>query len=434
MEDKQIEKNDKTEFKLPKESIRPLGQQYQLSSNRLSSYLGLPSGGLAGEVIVDEALKAVLDTVLYPANITIVTVMQRQQGVKNLTLCIGETGGVSVGTDQTDQTELRLRPIEIDEFAGFLTGFFDNGTILESLGTALSISRNGMYALLAAADLYEVNRLMALLEKKTELDSLSIKGLKGLAVEAINEPDPRQLTTSVLATDRLSEMFDLDQGIDELCEIGIFEPAAAGVLNLTKPGLQLLPGLSEAEILASIRSYYYKEGKLTEMGVVFWRTRNYLWGIELIDQPTLFSMDFEKVFLYLQGLLSRGDYSDGIFEERSLTPEAEVPAEDQSQQPPPISCSHCGKAMAGKEKFCTNCGTPVPQQAAVSVYPEGSQSTAGKAAIACAKCGASLEPGVKFCTKCGTPTQPAQQPKTCPACHAIVEQNAKFCKKCGKGL
>lgn len=49
MEDKQIEKNDKTEFKLPKESIRPLGQQYQLSSNRLSSYLGLPSGGLAGE-------------------------------------------------------------------------------------------------------------------------------------------------------------------------------------------------------------------------------------------------------------------------------------------------------------------------------------------------------------------------------------------------
>ncbi|WP_373481501.1 zinc ribbon domain-containing protein [Acetobacterium sp.] len=431
MEDKLIENNNKHEFKLPKESIRPLGQQCQLSSNRLSSYLGLPTGGAADAVTVDEALKAVLDTVLYPGNITIVTVMQRQQGVKNLTLCIGESGGVTVGMDDT---KLRLKPVEIEEFAGFLTGFFDNGTLLESLGTGLSLSRNGLYTLLAAADLYEVNRLMALIEKKTEVDPLTVKGIKGLAAEAISEPDPRQLTTSVLATDNLTELFDIDMGISELSETGIFEQSSEGVLKLTKPGQQLIPGLSEPEILAGIRSYYYDDGMLTEMGLVIWRTRNYLWGIELTDQPTLFSMNFEKVFSYLQSLLSRGDYSDGIFDESSLMSEAAAPGEDEMIKAPVSICSNCGKVLAVKEKFCTNCGTPVPQQTPATQVPGVDQMVTESPMIHCLKCGATLEPGVKFCTKCGNSIQNNQSPNTCPSCQANVEQNAKFCKKCGQPL
>lgn len=392
MEDKLMEKNEKKEFKLPIDSIHGLGQQYQLNSNRLSSYLNLPTGGTAARVTAEEGLRTVLDTVLYPGNITIATVMQRQEGVKNLTLCSGASGVVAVGMDKT---EIRLSPVEVEEFAAFFTGFFDNGTLLESLGTGLSLSRNGLYTLLAAADLYEVNRLMALIEKKTEVDPLTDKGIKGLAAEAISEPDPRQLTTSVLATDNLPELFDIDMGISELSETGIFEPSSEGVLKLTKPGQQLIPGLSEPEILSGIRSYYYDEGMLTEMGLVIWRTRNYLWGIELTDQPTLFSMNFDKVFVYLQSLLSRGDYSDGIFDESSLMPDAAAPEAE----------------------------------------PVGADQVRVDSTVSyCSKCGAALKPENKFCTKCGTLTQNTTQPKICPSCHADVEQNAKFCKKCGQPL
>lgn len=397
-----MEKNEKKEFKLPIGSVRSLGQQYQLQCNRLSYYLNFPTGGSAAEVTDEEGLKTVLDTILYPGNIAVATVMQRQQGVKNLTLCIGTSGAVAVGMDET---EIRLSPVEVEDFTAFLSGFFDNGTLLESLGTMMSLRRNGLYTLLAAADLYEVNRLMALLEKKTEVEPLTDKGIKGLAATAITDPDPRQLTTSVLATDRLTAMFDVDMGISELCEMGIFEPSAGGVLKLTKEGQQLVVGLSEPEILTGIRSYYYDEGMLTEMGLVIWRTRNYLWGIELIDQPSLFSMDFEKVFVYLQSLLSRGDYSDGNFDVNNLSPDTET------------------AEVEGPETQAVEAKTDGPDQAAADTSHNY-----------CAKCGAVMKVGNKFCTICGTPVSHSAQPRRCPSCQASVEQNAKFCKKCGRAL
>lgn len=52
-----------------------------------------------------------------------------------------------------------------------------------------------------------------------------------------------------------------------------------------------------------------------------------------------------------------------------------------------MKCSQCGAELNG-EKFCTNCGTPVPQETTGAV---------------CSNCGEPVEG--KFCTKCGTPVE-----------------------------
>ena len=52
-----------------------------------------------------------------------------------------------------------------------------------------------------------------------------------------------------------------------------------------------------------------------------------------------------------------------------------------------MKCSQCGAELNG-EKFCTNCGTPVPQETTGAV---------------CSNCGEPVDG--KFCTKCGTPVE-----------------------------
>lgn len=357
-----MEKIEKKEFKLPRQSIRALGQAWEIKSNRLSTYLDFPEGGNPAGIALDESLRSVLETLLFPGNITTISLTQRDQGMVNTAVCTSEKGCVSVGMGETEVT---LKGMEIDAFVESLTAFFDNGTVLQTLGTTLELSRNALYALLAASDLYGIKRMIALLEKKLEVPPLTIIEMKGTVAEAINDPDPRWLTSSVLAIDGLTEMFDIDRGIDELCGHGIFEKTADGILKLTPREGTLIPGLAESEALCGLRSFYYDKEALTAIGLVVFRTRNFLWGIELTDQPTLYSLNFETAFLYFYSLLNRGDYSDGQLSE-DLIPdgikalgEVEEPAEIEEPEIMEKFCKKCGKPLKAQDKFCTHCGTPV---------------------------------------------------------------------------
>ena len=439
MEVKTNEKNNLADLSVKKDSIRALGQAYEIKSNRLSALMDLPAGGSAEGLIADDELKAVLKTLLYPGNLSVITVMLRDLGLKHLTVCMGTSGGVSVGVDQEN---ILLKPTDLDDYTDYLTGLFDNGTLLESLGTALSLSRDGLYTLLSAVDLFTFNRMMAILEKKTAIDPLTLTGIKGQAVLAIEEPDPRLLTTAVLSTDRLRDLFNVDRGIEELDSLGILEKIETEKLKLTAEGQQLLEGLAEPEILTGIRSYYYEEGTLTEMGFVLVRTRKYLWGVELGDEPMLVSLNFERLYVYLYSLLGRGDYSDGLYdesaeiEEDGLEENIELFEEDVIQASPedtvaaPKICPNCKKELKGAEKFCTVCGADLRQ--VIDMQDTVSKKTDQHAAFICQKCGKSLESGAKFCKYCGTPTQTQAVKKICSGCGAEVLPGAKFCKKCGQ--
>ena len=48
--------------------------------------------------------------------------------------------------------------------------------------------------------------------------------------------------------------------------------------------------------------------------------------------------------------------------------------------------------------------------------------------LRCPKCGAECGDGEKFCQECGAPIP---QEKECPQCHAKVKPTAKFCGECG---
>ncbi len=114
-----------------------------------------------------------------------------------------------------------------------------------------------------------------------------------------------------------------------------------------------------------------------------------------------------------------------------------------------MKCTNCNAELEAGTKFCTKCGTPVPE----GTVPAQTVSEAPKqngGSMKCTNCNAELEVGTKFCTKCGTPvpegTVPAQTvseavvpeaPKQnggsmkCAKCNAVLEGGAKFCTLCG---
>lgn len=55
-----------------------------------------------------------------------------------------------------------------------------------------------------------------------------------------------------------------------------------------------------------------------------------------------------------------------------------------------MKCQNCHSELLEGAKFCTTCGTPVPQTSSVAT---------------CRACGAELLPGAKFCTTCGAPVE-----------------------------
>src|SRR2546421_10545742 len=63
------------------------------------------------------------------------------------------------------------------------------------------------------------------------------------------------------------------------------------------------------------------------------------------------------------------------------------------------TCTSCGSDVTGK-KFCQNCGTPVPVQAA-GVPPASGQPAPTPSF--CTNCGRQGAPGEHFCSNCGSP-------------------------------
>ena len=56
-------------------------------------------------------------------------------------------------------------------------------------------------------------------------------------------------------------------------------------------------------------------------------------------------------------------------------------------------CPSCGSEIPNTQKFCSNCGAPLPQAEAAPVQQAGK---------VCPTCGTPVEEGQKFCSKCGS--------------------------------
>ena len=102
-----------------------------------------------------------------------------------------------------------------------------------------------------------------------------------------------------------------------------------------------------------------------------------------------------------------------------------------------VVCPNCGQETAAGAKFCSNCGTPMPQAAP--------QQTA------CPRCGSPLEANVRFCANCGEripqagaaelqtgshfaggDTAPEQ--RVCANCGSVLTEGMEFCTHCGASV
>jgi membrane protease subunit (stomatin/prohibitin family) len=116
-------------------------------------------------------------------------------------------------------------------------------------------------------------------------------------------------------------------------------------------------------------------------------------------------------------------------------------AQNMNAQSNQIKCPNCNAMVPSDNKFCPQCGKPLPSpgQASVikcykcgSVIPTGSKfcPECGNSYNPCPKCGADLAPGTKVCATCGF-----QLPNPCPFCgHPLERSDLKFCPSCGKSL
>lgn len=118
-------------------------------------------------------------------------------------------------------------------------------------------------------------------------------------------------------------------------------------------------------------------------------------------------------------------------------------------------CPKCGAQLSDSAVICRVCGAMLPEHALPPQQPyQPAQYPAGSAAQntcstprTCAQCGAPLEDGMRFCTNCGTPVperpDPAQSvpprqdtaasciPGICPHCGSRLNPGARFCTVCG---
>ena len=111
-------------------------------------------------------------------------------------------------------------------------------------------------------------------------------------------------------------------------------------------------------------------------------------------------------------------------------------------------CASCGAANAATLRFCTSCGTPMPEPEPVRTL--FADETAAAATVGtCGSCGAALANGLRFCTSCGSavsapettaPTTaipavpaaaPPPRPPGCARCGAALAPGLAFCTTCG---
>lgn len=403
---------------IKKAVIRKTAKEAGMISNRLSTYLDLPMNEEAEVLPLDEQLKESLKTLLYPGNISNISITTRGEGVANTVVCVDEDSCLAVGMEKED---VFLEKMATMDFVAKMMGFLENDAQLQFLETALVLSRNGLYALLSSVDCLRFNRMIAMLEHQKESLDLNATDIKAMLIDTIEHPDPRWLMANVLVMDNSDQDLDLDAGIEELKNLGIFEKGEA--LELTEKGILLTAGLSELEVFCGIQSFYYDAGELTTVTLLIFRTRSFLWAIEL-NENALYALNFETAALAIFSLLNRGDYSDGPYLEEEAIAESEESEEAESlEAAEPIRCEHCGENLKATDKFCLSCGAPVKIQSDQKKVNEPDE-------IVCLNCGAKLKPGIKFCTSCGTPTAS----KSCPNCQASISADDKFCKKCGQVL
>lgn len=362
-----MEKNES----IKKAVIRKTAKEAGMMSNRLSTYLDLPMNEDAEVLILDDDLEESLKTLLYPGNISNISITTRGDGVANTVVCVDVDSCVVAGMEKED---VFLEKMATEDFVAKLISFLENDAKLQFLETALVFTRNGLYALLSTVDYLRLNRMLAMLEHEKESLDLNATGIKAMFVDTIEYPDPRWLLANVLMIDSSEEELDLDAGIEELKEIGIFENSENP--ELSEKGILLTAGLAELEVFCGIQSFYYDAGALTTITLGIFRTRSFIWAIEL-NENALYALNFDTAALLLFGLLNRGDYSDGPYVEEEVLEEEPT------------------------ETTCLSCGTK-------------------------------LKAGLKFCTNCGTPMSKSRQ--TCPNCKAGISENDKFCKKCGQAL
>lgn len=96
------------------------------------------------------------------------------------------------------------------------------------------------------------------------------------------------------------------------------------------------------------------------------------------------------------------------------------------------TCPVCGKPVKESAKFCTSCGSQIPEIA--------ERLNAQKI---CSSCGAEMDKDAMFCTECGTrvienPSDSMTNEKvvaTCSGCGAVYEDTIpSFCPSCGSKL
>jgi membrane protease subunit (stomatin/prohibitin family) len=80
-----------------------------------------------------------------------------------------------------------------------------------------------------------------------------------------------------------------------------------------------------------------------------------------------------------------------------------------------VRCPNCQATQPAGSKFCSSCGTALPQQAGH-----------------CNACGADNAAGARFCSQCGQPLGP--QPVHCPSCGTEAVAGQRFCASCGTAM
>lgn len=81
-----------------------------------------------------------------------------------------------------------------------------------------------------------------------------------------------------------------------------------------------------------------------------------------------------------------------------------------------LNCPDCNHVIPEDSRFCPLCGHQVLRLAC------------------CSHCGKNLTPKAKFCSQCGKPTDLKKSPKICPQCRMENLHNAIFCNDCGLKL
>lgn len=427
---------EKNEYVLRRDSVRSLGQASGLISNRLVTFLNLPSEGDAGATIIDEPLKEILGIVLNPRNVTLITLMEREEGITNTAVCSKEKNLVYWGMDRDI---IKFQDLETGQFAGGFATFLDQGSPLKKQEIELSLNWDQLVSLMGLTDLFVTNRMLALLEHSPRPAPLTISGLKGITVGAINRPDPRWLTTNVLTYGHKGQGFDLDAGIQGLAEMKILEKADDGTLSLQSKGQALIHGLAEPEVLWGLKSYFFEAEKLILVSQMVFRTRHYLWSVDFnSDNYILRCVDYNEVAAALAAIINRGDDTEGEipsqFDQEIDTTKESVSAtrsEDLLQIAQTI-CSHCGNPLLPEDRFCNKCGTSVP-----AINPPLFETLKPQEAEMhiCPRCGSVVKPGNRFCTGCGALVSDGRAiKKTCPTCGQRVAEDSRFCLKCGSKL